>query len=198
MGGGYCLSPGRTPGRSAWSPWGLEAFPAGVGLTGVLPEPVTPAGITSSHRALCIWPRPRLMTAASTNAEPVTPRDLPLSTIASGCKVGRGVAASHRPWRCPSLCPPLAFSVPSATPTGSVPPQGPPRVLFPSPLLPVFLQPSLLLPPPIPLGWRLERLFRGPLRRKGRTCRWGGVPRAVDTWAFRGGLLFLAGPGAQE
>lgn len=37
---------------------GSWAFLAEVGSVGVLPVPLTPTGIASSHQAPCIWPRP--------------------------------------------------------------------------------------------------------------------------------------------
>lgn len=133
------------------------------------------SGTTSSCRAPCIWPRPRSVTAASMNAQPVTPPGPLLNITSSGCKVGPWLAASVSP-RDP--CPHLSRAF-------CVPPHPHARLChlfmaFQRVLhLPYFLPRvlSVLLPTPIPplscTPWlSSDRLFRAPsLRTKGGTPR---------------------------
>lgn len=74
-----------------------------LGTVGVSPAPLPPAGIASSRRAPCVWPRPRWVTAASTSAEPVTPQGLLLGATSSGCKVGPGWRLLSDALLCPDL-----------------------------------------------------------------------------------------------
>lgn len=158
------------------------------------------SGTTSSCRAPCIWPRPRSVTAASMNAQPVTPPGPLLNITSSGCKVGPWLAASVSPrGPCPHLS--RAFCVPPH-------PHARlchlfmafQRVLHLPYFLPRVL--SVLLPTPIPplscTPWlSSDRLFRAPsLRTKGGTQRqqgpggWEGDPRR--------GFWVPAQVGAQE
>lgn len=152
MGGGHCVSPGRLPGGDGWSELGLEAFPAGRGQLGISPVPLTPVDITSSRRGPCVWPRPRPVTAVSTNAQPVTPRGLPLGTTFLGYKVGPKLWLLSYLLCCPSvflsalpslhmptLSPLHGFSTSSITPTSCLPQAGSPS----PPFLPLSYTPCL-------------------------------------------------------
>ena len=141
------------------------------------------------------------MTAASTNAQPVTLRGPLLGTTSSGCKVRPWLAASvsHRSPKPPSF---LGLSCPSPISTpGSVTSSWPSSVSSINSISCLFQALSLLLLTPLlPLSctpWLSpERLFRGPLRAEGRALwrwglgRWEGDPRR--------GFWFLARVGAQE
>lgn len=66
--------------------------------------PLIPIDITSSRRGPCVWPRPRPVTAVSTNAQPVILRGLPLGTTFLGYKVGPKLWLLSYLLSCPSFC----------------------------------------------------------------------------------------------
>lgn len=66
--------------------------------------PLISIDITSSRRGPCVWPRPRPVTAVSTNAQPVILRGLPLGTTFLGYKVGPKLWLLSYLLSCPSFC----------------------------------------------------------------------------------------------
>lgn len=180
---------------------GHETFPADVGLAGVSPVSLISSGITFSCRAPCVWLRPRSVTAASTNAQPVTLPGLLLSTTSSGCKVGPGLAASVSPrGPCPHLS--RAFWCLSPSPARL-------RHLFMA-LQCVFHLPnflsfqvlSLLLPTPIPPLSCTPWLSSDKAVQSSRLRIEGGTPRRQGLRGWEGdsqrGFWVPAQVGAQE
>lgn len=152
---------------------GLEVLPVGVGLVVDSPVPLTPAGIASSHQAPCVWPRPRSVTAASTDARPATLLGPPLGATTSRCKVGPSWSPGFHPWPRLSLCLSQAFSVlfPLCR-LGPVTSSWEPSRASSPPLHPAFLQPCLspsLAPYSCAHAW-------DALRTEGRAQ---GRPRSV-------------------
>lgn len=195
------LRPSGLPGGGSWFKWGLRAFPAEMGLVRVSPVPFPPAGIASSRRAPCIWPRLRSLMVASTNAQPVTLQGPWLGTTSLGCKVGLWLAASVS---APPPPPTPAFVGPSALLPHLHARLWPPFVAlqcslhqfyflsFSNPISPSHLLFSLFCTP-----WLgPERPFRSPLRTEGRTR--GRRDLGAGRGTHKGGSGFWPGWGPRS
>lgn len=157
---------------------------------------LTPAGIAFSRQAPCVWPRPRWVTVASTDAQPITLLGPPLSTILSRCKVRPVPVAwvsAHGPALPSVFLRPSQCLSPSAGWAGSLLP-GALQCFLPSPLRPAFHQPCLSS---FPFSLLLYPQLGCPESRgQGPGQAWGGRDLGVRR-GTQGGVLAPGSAGAQ-